>query len=358
MSTLTTRSVPAARRASRSEPGATHPRAAQAAKFVARTAASLDALADALDGSFDEAVAVLRGARRIVVSGVGKSGLIGGKIAATLSSTGSPAHFLHATEAAHGDLGIVTEEDAVLAISNSGDSHELAPIVAYCRRFSVPLVGITSRPRSSLGRRADVLLVLPPEREAGPIPSAPMTSTTMTLVLGDALASALIDEKGFRPEDFNRFHPGGKLGVQTMRLSKLIEEAEADHGAGNHPLSVVAVSCDAPIGAVVDAISFGGRGIVGVRDEEAGGGDDAGRIVGIITDGDVRRAVPALQRGEVRCARDIMHRDPIHLPDTALVADALATLEENRVNGLFVRGTDGRVRAIVHLQDLLRAGAA
>ena len=334
------------------------PRIARARAFVRCTAASLEALAGSLDGSFDEAVAVLGRARRIVVTGVGKSGLVGAKIAATLSSTGSPSHFLHATEAAHGDLGIVTEDDAVVAISNSGDSHELAPIVAYCRRFSVPLVGVTSRRRSSLGRRSDVVLVLPPEREAGPIPSAPMTSTTMTLVLGDALAAALIEEKGFRPEDFHRFHPGGKLGVQTMRLSRLIEEAghheDGTPREGPHPMSVVAVAPHASVEEVIDAIGYGGRGIVGVRAED---GEDAGRIVGIVTDGDIRRAVPGMKAGTVRAAADLMHRDPIHLPDTALVADALATCEENRISGLFVRGADGRVRAVVHIQDLLRAGA-
>ena len=323
--------------------------------FVRRTARSLDALSDALDESFARAVTLLDGARRIVVTGVGKSGLVGAKIAATLSSTGSPSHFLHATEAAHGDLGIVTEEDAVLAISNSGDSTELGPIVAYCRRFSVPLIGVTSKRRSSLGRRADVLLVLPPEPEAGPIASAPMTSTTMTLVLGDALAAALIEAKGFRPEDFHKFHPGGKLGAQTMRLSRLIEEAgQAEDGnprAGPHPMSVVAVTLDASVEEVIDAIGYGGRGIVGVRDEEAG------RIVGIVTDGDIRRAVPAMRGGAELRAADIMHRDPIHLRDTALVADALATCEENRISGVFVTDADDRVRAVVHIQDLLRVGA-
>ena len=324
--------------------------------FVRRTANSLDALSDALDASFDEAVGVLRNARRIVVTGVGKSGHVGAKIAATLSSTGSPSHFLHATEAAHGDLGIVTDEDAVIAISNSGDSAELTPIVTYCRRFSVPLVAITSKRRSSLGRRADVLLVLPPEPEAGPIAAAPMTSTTMTLVLGDALASALIEAKGFRPEDFNRFHPGGKLGVQTMRLSRLIDEAgHGEDGSarrGPHPMSVVAVAPEATVAEVIDAIGYGGRGIVGVRD------GDSGRIVGIITDGDIRRAVPAISGGARMSAADLMHRDPIHLRDSALVADALATCEENRISGVFVTGADDRVRAVVHIQDLLRAGAA
>ena len=328
----------------------------RARHFVRRTANSLDALSDALDGSFDEAVDLLAGARRIVVTGVGKSGHIGAKIAATLSSTGSPSHFLHATEAAHGDLGIVTDEDVVLAISNSGDSTELAPIVTYCRRFSVPMVGITSKRRSSLGRRADVLLVLPPEPEAGPIPSAPMTSTTMTLVLGDALASALSEAKGFQPEDFHKFHPGGKLGVQTMRLSRLIEEAgQGEDGrphAGPHPMSVVAVMPDASIEEVIDAIGYGGRGIVGVRD-----GDGAGRVIGIITDGDIRRAVPLMRSGGALTAADVMHRDPIHLRDTALVADALATCEENRISGVFVTDRDDRVRAVVHIQDLLRAGA-
>ena len=326
-------------------------RIARARAFVRSTTEALDALASGLDTSFDDAVETLARARRIVVTGVGKSGHIGAKIAATLSSTGSPAHFLHATEAAHGDLGIVTEEDAVIAISNSGESNELTAIVAYCRRFGVPLVAITSKATSSLGRRADVVLRLPSLREAGPIAAAPMTSTTMTLVLGDALASALIGEKGFRAEDFNRFHPGGKLGVQTMRLSRLIDEAKGDGLGTTHPMDVVAVGLDASIDEVVDAISRGGRGIVGVR-----GGD--GRIVGIVTDGDIRRAVPMLRAGGAATAADVMHRNPIHLPDTALVADALATCEDKRISGVFVTGADERVRAVVHIQDLLRVGAA
>ena len=336
-------------------PDATHStfdslRTQKARAFVRQTARSLDALARSLDASFDRAVDLLRPARRIVVTGVGKSGLVGAKIAATLSSTGSPSHFLHATEAAHGDLGIVTDEDAVIAISNSGESAELSAIIAYCRRFGVPLVAITSKAQSTLGRAADPVLLLPREDEAGPIPSAPMTSTTMTLVLGDALAAALIEVKGFRPEDFNRFHPGGKLGVQTMPLSELIESTEHDPSERNHPMSVVSVDPSATIEEVVEAIGFGGRGIVGVR------GDD-GRIVGIVTDGDIRRAVPAMREGTARCARDIMHRNPVHLPDTAMVADALATCERKRITGIFVTGADGRVRAVVHIQDLLRSGA-
>ena len=323
--------------------------------FVRRTARSLDALADALDGGFTEAVDALSEARRIIVTGVGKSGLIGAKIAATLSSTGSPAHFLHATEAAHGDLGIVTGDDVVLAISNSGASSELAPIVEYCRRFRVPLVAITAKRDSMLGRRATALVLLPPEPEAGPLPAAPMTSTTMTLVLGDALASALIARKGFRQEDFHDFHPGGKLGAQTMRLSRLIESVRADLRDGSpDPMRLVAVRPDTPITEAAAAISEGGKGIVGVW----GAGADANRIVGSLTDGDLRRALPRVMAGEVRTVAEIMHRDPVHLPDTALAAGALAVCEERRITNLFVTGAGDRVYAVVHVQDLLRAGAA
>ena len=320
--------------------------------FVRRTAASLEALADALDGSFDQAVVALSRAHRIVVTGVGKSGLIGAKIAATLSSTGSPAHFLHPTEAAHGDLGIVTRHDAVLAISNSGRSAELTAIIEYCRRFRVPLIGITAERDSTLGRRASLILQLPGEAEAGPLPAAPMTSTTMTLVLGDALAAALIAEKGFTQDDFRNFHPGGRLGVQTLRLSRLIAEASplpiTDE---NHPMRVATVSADELLATASERIAEGGKGIVGVTEN----GDT--RIVGSVTDGDVRRALPRIATGEATRVGDVMHPDPVHLADDALVADALATCEERRISQVFVEDPSGRVYATVHVQDLLRAGA-
>ena len=328
---------------------------ADARAFVERTAGSIAALGDALDEGFVGAVDALAEARRIIVTGVGKSGLIGAKIAATLSSTGSPAHFLHATEAAHGDLGIVTGDDVVLALSNSGASGELVPIVEYCRRFRVPLVAITAKRDSMLGRRASAVVTLPSEAEAGPLPAAPMTSTTMTLVLGDALASALIARKGFRQEDFHDFHPGGKLGAQTMRLSRLIEEVrEALPRDEPDPMRLVAVRGDTPITEAAAAISEGGKGIVGVW----GDGAERGRIVGSLTDGDLRRALPRVVAGEVRTVSEIMHRDPVHLPDTALAAGALGVCEERRITNLFVTDEEDRVYAVVHVQDLLRAGAA
>ena len=321
--------------------------------FVRRTAASLEALADTLDDAFDHAVFTLSRAQRIVVTGVGKSGLIGAKIAATLSSTGSPAHYLHPTEAAHGDLGIVTRQDAVLAISNSGRSSELTAIIEYCRRFRVPLIGVTAKRDSTLGRRANLVLQLPAEPEAGPLPAAPMTSTTMTLVLGDALAAALIAEKGFTQDDFRNFHPGGRLGVQTLRLSRLIQDASplplANEG---HPMRVATVSADEELIKAARRIAEGGKGIVGVTE------NGSERIVGSLTDGDVRRALPAIACGKATRVGDVMHRDPVHLPDDALVADALAACEEHRISQVFVEDADGNVYATVHVQDLLRAGAA
>ena len=323
---------------------------ARARSFVSRTARSLDVLADAIGPAFDEAIPLLSAARRVIVTGVGKSGLIGAKIAATLSSTGSPAHFLHATEAAHGDLGIVGDDDAVIALSNSGGSAELGAIITHCRRFGVPLIGITAKADSMLGRRADVVLLLPPEPEAGPLPAAPMTSTTMTLVLGDAMASALIEAKGFRAEDFHTFHPGGKLGVQTMQLHRLIENGRSDV-KDHDPMAVVTLPPTTSVDKVAEALSRGGKGIVGVL------GIDK-RIVGSITDGDLRRGLKAIRDGRAMTARDLMHGSPIHLPDTALVADALATCEEHRIGGVFVTNAEGEVYAVVHIQDLLRAGAA
>ena len=326
------------------------PRALAAREFALRTSAAIEALAEAFDASFDEAVTLLAGAHRIVVTGVGKSGLIGQKIAATLSSTGSPAHFLHATEAAHGDLGIVTRDDAVIAISNSGSSSELTAIVEYCRRFSVPLVGITSKRDSTLGRRADLVLTLPERAEAGPIPSAPMTSTTMTLVLGDALASALTREKGFEADDFHKFHPGGRIGVQTLKLRALIER-ERREGDGD-AMRLVTIGANEPIDRLAERISEGGKGMVGVIEREGG------PIVGSVTDGDLRRALADIRAGRAETVGAVMHRDPIHLSDGDLVADALATCERHRIGGVFVTGGDGRAYAVVHVQDLLRTGAA
>ena len=329
-------------------------RVGRARDFVARIAAAVGELGASLDeDAFDRSVQLLSRAHRIVVTGVGKSGLIGAKIAATFSSTGSPAHFLHATEAAHGDLGIVGREDVVLAISNSGSSTELTAIVEYCRRFTVPMIGVTSCLDSTLGRRSNVVLLLPKLPEGGPLPSAPMTSTTLTLVLGDALASALIEDKGFDVDDFHNFHPGGRLGVQTMRLSRLIER-ETPPGERD-PFTVVDVPEDADIDTIVDALGRGPRGIVGVRGMR---GDERGRIIGSITDGDLRRALARIRSGEVARARDLMHRDPVQLPETALVADALATCEERRIAAVFVADGGGRVRAVVTVKDLLAAGAA
>jgi arabinose-5-phosphate isomerase len=305
-------------------------------------AAGLSALAASLDQRFAAAIDLLALCTgRIVVSGMGKSGHIARKIAATLASTGSPAMFVHPGEASHGDLGMILAGDAVLALSNSGETAELADLVAHTRRFALPLVGITGGPLSALAKASDVALILPPAPEAGPIGLAPTTSTTMQLALGDAIAVALLTRRGFGAADFRLFHPGGKLGAQLRRVREMM------HGAAELPLA----AGDTPMPAVLLLMTQKRFGCLGVVNE-------AGRLAGIVTDGDLRRHMgPDLL---TRTANAIMTPAPRTIGPDQLAAEALRVMNDpaRPITALFVVDAQQRPIGILHIHDLLRAGVA
>jgi arabinose-5-phosphate isomerase len=305
-------------------------------------AAGLRALAAALDDSFTRAVQLLDNATgRVVVSGMGKSGHVARKIAATLASTGTPALFVHPAEASHGDLGMIVAGDVVLALSNSGETVELADLVAHTRRFGLKLIGVTARDGSALATAADVALLLPAAAEACPMGLAPTTSTTMQLALGDALAVALLTRRGFTAVDFRQFHPGGKLGARLRRVRDLMHVGEA----------VPLAPPDTPMDRALLLITEKRFGCLGIT-------DPGGRLVGIITDGDLRRAMgPDLL---VRRAAEVMTTSPRTVGPEALAAEALHIMNarERLITSLFVVDTGGRPVGILHVHDLLRAGIA
>ena len=274
---------------------------------------------------------------RVIVSGIGKSGHIGRKIAATLASTGTPSFFVHASEASHGDLGMITPDDICILISNSGETQELGDILAHTRRFSIPLVAISSRAGSTLMTAADYELLLPPAPEACPMGMAPTTSTTLTLALGDALAVALMEQRNFQPENFRTFHPGGKLGAQLATVAQLM------HGVEALPL----VQIDAPMDQVLLEMTSKGFGTTGVLQQ--------GVLAGIVSDGDLRRNMARLMDS---CAGDVATMDPVTVPPSLLAAQALAVMNTRKITTLFVVDEAGAPIGILHLHDLLRAGVA
>ncbi|WP_031551001.1 KpsF/GutQ family sugar-phosphate isomerase [Parvularcula oceani] len=290
----------------------------------------------AMSRAFVEAIdAISHTPGRVVVTGMGKSGHVGRKIAATLASTGQPASYVHPGEASHGDLGMIGESDVVLAISNSGETPELGDILSYCSRFGIPLIGITSAPDSSLGRAADVILPLPPAGEACSETHAPTTSTTMTMVVGDALAVALLTARGFTGDDFRTFHPGGKLGATLRRVSDLM------HDGRELPL----VPLGTPVPEAVRRLTEGGFGCIGVIEGE--------RLVGIITDGDIRRHLgDDLSRVAVE---RVMTRNPKTVRPDTLAAEALGVLSRTRITALFVV-EDERPVGLLHVHDCLQLG--
>jgi arabinose-5-phosphate isomerase len=275
----------------------------------------------------------------VIVTGMGKSGLIGRKIAGTLASTGTPSHFVHAAEASHGDLGMIGGRDVVLALSWSGETPELADIVAYTRRFDVPLVALTSRTDSALARAADVVLALPASEEACPNGLAPTTSTTMQLVAGDALAILLLERRGFTASDFQRYHPGGKLGARLITVGQLMHRGE------ELPL----VRCGTPLSQGIVEMTSKRFGIAAVVDE-------AGRLAGVLTDGDLRRAF----RGgfvDMPVEQAMGRRKPQVVTADVLAARALAQMNDASITCIFVM--EGEVPVgLVHIHDLLRAGVA
>ncbi len=306
-------------------------------RVVLREAEALKLLAEGLDGAFGDAAELIAGASgRVIVSGMGKSGHIARKIAATLASTGTPAHFVHPAEASHGDMGMMTRGDVVMVLSNSGETPELADLIAYTRRFKIPLIGVAGRAGSTLLRQADVAIVLPPAPEACEKGIVPTTSTTMTLALGDALAIALMEHRRFTPEHFREFHPGGSLGARLSRVRDLMHE--------DLPL----VGADTPMGEALLVISQKGFGVVGVT------GPD-GRLAGIITDGDLRRHMEGLLE---HTAADVMTPNPRTIAPDALAEEAVALMNERKITCLFVIDpqTPGQALGILHIHDCLRAG--
>lgn len=296
-------------------------------------------LADGMGAAFAEAVRILKAAKgRVIVSGIGKSGHVGQKIAATFASTGTPSFFVHPSEASHGDLGMITHDDVVLAISWSGETVELKNILTYSRRFSVPLIAICSRADSALGKASDVVLELPKAKEACPHGLAPTTSTTMQLALGDCLAIALLEAKGFTAHDFKVFHPGGSLGAQLKFVADIMHKGDA------LPL----VSPSTPMSEVILTMTTKSFGCAGVVDE-------TGAFIGMITDGDLRRHMGAAL--VTAKAQDIMTRNPNTLAPGMLASAALEAINARKRTQMFVVDA-GKPVGIVHVHDLLRAGVA
>jgi arabinose-5-phosphate isomerase len=320
------------------------PRAIAAAReTVLSEAEALNALAAALEGplgaAFARACAIIQAASgRVIVTGMGKSAHIGRKIAATLASTGRPSYFVHPAEASHGDLGMIASGDCVLAISRNGESHELTDILHHCRRLKIPLMAMTFKPDSTLGKSADILLTLPDCAEAREDVPAPTTSTTMCLALGDALAIALLQAAGFTAAHYKEIHPGGKLGAMLKHVRDVMRTGD------DLPLVDVA----APAEKVVAAMSIGKRaaGAVGIVEN--------GKLVGIFVDGDLRRRLAA--GTFAGAARDLMNANPMTIAPDASLADAVALLNQRQFNTMFVV-EDGRPVGLIHIQDLLAAGA-
>src|SRR5262245_24447666 len=324
----------------RSKKASSPPALELARKVLAIEADAVSALSARLDRSFLDAVDLILACRgRVVVSGVGKSGHIARKIASTMASTGTPAFFLHAAEASHGDLGMITREDVMLALSNSGQSDELLTVIPLIKRQGAKLIALTGNPESPLAKEADVHLDAGVAQEACPLNLAPTASTTAALALGDALAVALLDARGFDEEDFARAHPGGALGRKLLtHVSDVMRAGEA----------VPSVAESASFFDVLLEMSRKGMGMAAVV-------DPAGKVLGIYTDGDLRRT---LERGpDVRALKvtDIMKRDPRTIAPHKLAAEAVELMERHRINQLLVVSDDGKLVGALNTHDLLRA---
>ncbi len=303
---------------------------------------ALTAFANTLDASFAAAVDQMMNVKgRVIVCGIGKSGHVARKIAATLASTGTPSQFLHASEAAHGDLGMVTTDDCVLVLSNSGETTELSDVIRYTRRYRIPLIGMASRTDSTLLKASDIALLLPRAQEACPTGLAPTTSTTLTMALGDALAVAIMERRGFTPEKFHQFHPGGALGVQLVAVGEVM------HRGRDMPV----VSADTSMRETLLEMTSKGFGIAGVIDA-------AGRLQGVITDGDLRRNMDTLLS---QSAGEVATSDPLTIAPDALVSAALGMMNnpDRPATCLFVVDPGDEAGApvgVIHVHDALRAG--
>lgn len=326
-------------KASPSDPVRDASAAATGARVLQIEGAAVLAMAEALPPDFDAAVdAILATQGRVILSGIGKSGHVARKISSTFASTGTPSAFVHPAEASHGDLGMVMPGDLAILISNSGETVELGDIVAHVARFSIPMIGISGRRDSTLMQAADHCLTLPKAPEACALGMAPTTSTTLTMALGDALAVAVMERRGFVAEQFRTYHPGGKLGAQLSKVHQLM------HSAAALPL----VQQGSAMADTLVVMSEKGFGIAGVTDAD-------GRLAGVISDGDLRRNMADLM---LRNAGQVATSNPrVTTPDT-LAAEALAEMSENKITALFVVNQAGAPIGILHMHDCLRAGIA
>ena len=309
-----------------------------ARKVLETEAAAILALIDRLDGGFMKAVQLVLDCRgRVILTGMGKSGIICRKIAATLSSTGTPAFFLHPAEAVHGDLGVIQADDVVIAMSYSGETEELTRVLETIKRLGARLVAITGDLGSTLAQAADVALDCHVSAEACPMNLVPTASTTAALALGDALAMTVSVEKGFKPEDFANLHPGGKLGKRLMRARQLMHAGDA----------APVVSLDTVMRDIIYTMSSKGLGMTSVVDTD-------GRLAGIITDGDLRRRMEVTPDIKGLLARDVMTSHPITITAETLAVEALALLEQRKITSVVVIDADRRVEGVLHLHDLWR----
>ena len=311
-----------------------------ARKVLQTEAAAVLALADRLDDRFAEAVKLIVGCKgRVIVTGMGKSGLICRKIAATLASTGTPAFFLHPADAVHGDLGVIQSDDIVIAMSYSGETEELTRVLETLKRIGAPLIALTGGPRSTLAQAANVALDCSVSEEACPMNLVPTASTTAALAMGDALAMTVLVEKGFKPDDFANLHPGGKLGKRLMRVEQLMHRGD----------SLPVVQLHTTMRDVIYEMSRKGLGMTSVVEKD-------GRLAGIITDGDLRRKMPGTPTILELAARDVMTPNPIAITHSTMAVEALALMEQRKITSIVVIDADRRVEGVVHLHDLWRTG--
>lgn len=308
-------------------------------EVLAVEARAVEALSRRLDESFARAVDLLFKAKaRIIVIGMGKSGLIGRKIAATLASCGTPAMFVHPAEAGHGDLGMILRGDVLLAVSYSGETREIVDMLGFIKRIGVKLVCITGYPHSRIARYSDIVLDAKVEKEAGPSGLVPTASSTAALALGDALAVAVMKKKGFGERDFAFVHPKGAIGKRLLRVETLMHKGK----------DVPKVGPDAPMSAAIEEMTRKKLGMTCV----VGTGN---RLLGVITDGDLRRMIRKFRGAVVnKCARECMTPDPVGVEGSVLATEALNLMERRRITALVVRGADGRLDGVIHLHDLWR----
>ena len=309
-----------------------------ARKVLQTEAAAVLALVERLDDRFAEAVSlIVRCKGRVIVTGMGKSGIICRKIAATLASTGTPAFFLHPAEAVHGDLGVIQSDDVVIAMSYSGETEELTRVLETLKRIGATLIALTGGTKSTLALAANVALDCSVSEEACPMNLVPTASTTAALAMGDALAMTVLVEKGFRPEDFANLHPGGKLGKRLMRVEQLMHAGD----------SLPVVQLHTAMKDVIYEMSRKGLGMTSVVEKD-------GRLAGIITDGDLRRKMSGTPNISELTARDVMTPNPVAIPQSTMAVEALAMMEQRKITSIVVIDADRRVEGVVHLHDLWR----